>query len=305
MANKGFYGIVAASAFLVLAAVSCKDAAKSSAVVVNDGIRFCESTLPYGDGVLVANFGTGELNPLNSEGKGYVVFWNEACGVRTVVPADGNLSAPKGMFSKDGFLYVCDVNKVVVYNIAGDSCAFVKSIVFPEGNLFVNDLAASDTLLYASVTNTDKIFRINISDAANPGEPEEWLSLPGPNGLYVSGNEMYVASYPADGNTGDVHVVYRIPDINAPVPEKVVSVPGQYDGIALSGDSSALYVTNWTPAGLSRVDLKTGVVSPVAVDVEMPLAGPADISVCDGRIFIPDLPNSRVVVIDETDGGDK
>lgn len=292
-------------AFVLFAAGSCKDAEKPSVAVVDEGLRFCESTLPYGDGLLVANFGTDELNPLNGEGKGYVVFWKEGDGVKTVVPADGNLSAPKGMFARDSYLYICDVNKVVVYKLLRDSCSFVRSIVFPEGNLFVNDLAASDSLLYASVTNTDKIFRIDIGDIANPGEAVEWLSLPGPNGLCISGNEMFVASYPADGNTKEGNVVYRISDLNSPEPQKLISVAGQYDGIVLSGDKSALFVSNWTPAGLSRIDLKTGAVSPVRVDVEMPLAGPADMSANGGKIYIPDLPNSRVVVIDELDAWDK
>lgn len=35
--------------------------------IVQDGIRFCESTYPYNGGILIANFGTSELNPLNSE----------------------------------------------------------------------------------------------------------------------------------------------------------------------------------------------------------------------------------------------
>ena len=46
---------------------------------------------------------------------------------------------------------------------------------------------------------------------------------------------MYVASYPADGNTSEKHVVYRISDLtNNPQPEKLVTVPGQYDGIAFA-----------------------------------------------------------------------
>lgn len=305
MKIERLYGAIMFMAFVAFVMASCKKTEKPSVAVIEDGIRFCESTLPYGDGVLIANFGTDELNPLNSEGKGYIVLWKEGEGVRTVVPADGNLSAPKGMFERDNYLYVCDVNKVAVYNLNGDSCSFVRAIAFPEGNLFVNDLAATDTVLYASVTNTDKIFKIDISDVSNPGEAVEWLSLPGPNGLSVSGNEMFVASYPADGNTRDVHVIYRIPDVNAPVPEKVISASGQYDGIVLSEDKSSLYVSNWTPAGVSKINLATGEITPVSVDVETPLVGPADMSLSGGKIYIPDLPNSRVVVIDATGCGDK
>lgn len=35
--------------------------------VITDGIRFCESTYPYQGGLLIANFGTEQLNPLNDE----------------------------------------------------------------------------------------------------------------------------------------------------------------------------------------------------------------------------------------------
>lgn len=33
--------------------------------------------------------------------------------------------------------------------------------------------------------------------------------------------------------------------------------------------------------------------------METPLVGPADISVSEGKIYIPDLPNSRVLVVEE------
>ena len=48
--------------------------AQSVTKEVTDGIRYCESTYPYEGGMLIANFGTEQLNPLNSEGKGYIVW---------------------------------------------------------------------------------------------------------------------------------------------------------------------------------------------------------------------------------------
>lgn len=295
---KGKLLFATASAAILMLAACGQQTTKAPVTTVGEGLRFCESTYPYEGGVLIANFGTEELNPLNGEGKGYIVRYKAGEAPKVVIPADGNLSAPKGMFLRDGRLFVCDVNKVVVYDLNQPGTA-PQVISFPEGELFVNDLAADGDVLYASVTNTGRIFRLDISDPAAVGAPEPWLEIPGPNGLVIRDGAMFVASYPADGQTTDAHVIYRIADLSNPVAEPFVAFPGQYDGIAFSGDGKLLYVTNWSPAGLSRIDLATRAVEPVAIELEQPLAGPADMTVADGVVYVPDLPNSRVVVFAE------
>lgn len=260
--------------------------------VIDKGIRYCESTYPYDGGLLIANFGTEQLNPLNTEGKGYIVLHKDGKN-GVLIPADGHLSAPKGMLVRDGYLYVCDVNKVMVYNLA-DKAAEPRTIALPEGNLFANDLVSEGDYLYVSVTNTDRIFRVDISRPGQPGQPQEWLSVAGPNGLLLHEGSLYVASYPADGRTTDAHVVYRIADLKNPVAEKWMEVPGQYDGLAVASDGKALYVTNWTPAQVSRIDLNTRQISPLDLKLPQALVGPADITVTGGYLYIPDLPNSRV-----------
>lgn len=265
--------------------------------VIDKGIRYCESTYPYDGGLLIANFGTEQLNPLNTEGKGYIVLHKDGKN-EVLIPADGHLSASKGMLVRDGYLYVCDVNKVMVYNLA-DKAAEPRTIALPEGNLFANDLVSEGDYLYVSVTNTDRIFRVDISRPGQPGQPQEWLSVAGPNGLLLHEGSLYVASYPADGRTTDAHVVYRIADLKNPVAEKWMEVPGQYDGLAVASDGKALYVTNWTPAQVSRIDLNTRQISPLDLKLPQALVGPADITVTGGYLYIPDLPNSRVVVVKE------
>lgn len=265
--------------------------------VIDKGIRYCESTYPYDGGLLIANFGTEQLNPLNTEGKGYIVLHKDGKN-GVLIPADGHLSAPKGMLVRDGYLYVCDVNKVMVYNLA-DKAAEPRTIALSEGNLFANDLVSEGDYLYVSVTNTDRIFRVDISRPGQPGQPQEWLSVAGPNGLLLHEGSLYVASYPADGRTTDAHVVYRIADLKNPVAEKWMEMPGQYDGLAVASDGKALYVTNWTPAQVSRIDLNTRQLSPLDLKLPQALVGPADITVTGGYLYIPDLPNSRVVVVKE------
>lgn len=284
--------------FLILMCVcsALMASAQTGLRIVNEGLRFCESTYPYEGGILIANFGTEELNPLNTEGKGYIVHYKNGKS-EVIVPADGNLSAPKGMFMRGSYLYVCDVGKVVVYDLK-DMRIPPFVVPFPKDNLFVNDLVAEGDWLYASVTNTGKIFRMDISRPAEPGMPEEWAEVAGPNGLLMHEGKMYIASYPADGVTKKENVVYCIADLQHPAPERITDIEGQYDGLALAANGD-LYVTNWAPARLARLNLTDGTVFPVDLPLSEALIGPADITVTGGCIYIPDLPNSRVIIVNE------
>ncbi len=286
------------SMMAALILTSCGSQPKTPAVTIFDeGLRYCESTYPYEGGILVANFGSTQLDPLNTEGKGYIVRYKDGAS-EVLIPADGNLSGPRGMYLRDGHLFICDVNKIVAYDLENRDAA-PQVIALPEGEAFVNDLAAEGNNLYVSVTNTGHIYRLDITDPAQAGVPELWLEIAGPNGLVIRDGVMYVASYSPDGQAKSEHVIYRIADLQNPVAEPFVTVPGQYDGIAFSGDGKWLYVTNWAPAGISRIDMQTREISPVELPLEQPLVGPADMTVADGMIYVPDLPNSRVVIFAE------
>lgn len=286
------------SMMAVLILSGCASTPKSTPVTIfSEGLRYCESTYPYDGGILIANFGSSELDPLNTEGKGYIVRYKEGAS-EVLIPADGNLSGPRGMYLRDGHLFICDVNKIVAYDLENRDAA-PQVIALPEGEAFVNDLVADGNTLYASVTNTGHIFRLDISDPAQAGVPELWLEIPGPNGLVIRDGAMYVASYSPDGVAKSEHVIYRIGDLQNPVAEPFVTVPGQYDGIAFSSDGKWLYVTNWAPAGVSRINVETRAIEPVDLALEQPFIGPADMTVADGKIYVPDLPNSRVVIFEE------
>lgn len=262
--------------------------------VITERIRFCESTYPYNGGILIANFGTEQLNPLNNENKGYILYYKND-EVKPFIPADGNLSAPKGMFERDNYLYICDVNKLVIYNLkALDKTPQI--VCFPADDLFLNDLAASGNTLYISVTNSGRIYTLDISNPSDIAKSSlvKWLDITGPNGIIIDGDAMYIASYPADGSTTDANVVYKVSNLKKPTPEKFFNVASQYDGIALSTDKKTLYVSSWTPASVSAIDMKSK--KQTTLPVEEGLAGPADMTLINGTLFIPDLPNSRVLI---------
>lgn len=266
--------------------------------VITDSIRFCESTYPYKGGLLIASFGTEQLKPLNTEGKGYILFYKDG-SMRRLIPADGQLNAPKGMFEQDGYLFICDVNKIMVYNLNALGTA-PQTILFPKGELFVNDLAVKGDTLFASVTNTGTIYSIHIADKSVLGKvkPQLWCNVVGANGIVIEGNSMFVASYPADGNTTAENVIYQIPDIIFPKVEKFIAEAGQYDGIALSVDKKTLYVTNWNPAGVYSINMDTKIMSPLSMKNQV--VGAADMTLMSEKLYIPDLPNSRVIELPMT-----
>lgn len=294
-----FFASLASVLLMIATTVSCQSKKNENKqeiapVVINENLRFCEGTYPYEGGILIGSFGTEQLNPLNNEGKGYIAYSKDG-KTDILIPADGSLSAPKGMFIRDGYLFVCDVNKVMIYNLQSPEAA-PQTIRFPEENLFVNDLVAQGNTLYASVTNTGRVYSIDISNPAEMDQvtPVKWVDIVGPNGLMIENGTMYVASYPADGNTTEANVIYEIPDLANPVPAKFITTPGQYDGIALSADKKTMYVTDWSPA-IRCIDMQTREMSSLTIGKEV--AGPADITVVGNEMYIPDLPNSQVICI--------
>ncbi|MBQ4280158.1 MAG: hypothetical protein IJC16_09435 [Rikenellaceae bacterium] len=262
--------------------------------VLTDGIRFAESVLCDSGRLIVTSFGTDELNPLNTEGRGYVLSFEDSTS-EVLIPADGMLSGPKGTLLRDGRLYVADVGKLVIYDLTADPLT-ARVIPMPAGEVFVNDLAADirTRTLYVTVTNTGNIYALDMADPALPADSSAltlYANVPGANGILVHDGRMYVASYPADGVTTPRNVIYVLDDLGQPEPRQLISHAGQYDGLAIDGDR--LYFTSWTSPKLGYVDLTQGTVT--TIPEADSISGPARIAIEDGVLYIPDLPASRVI----------
>ena len=54
-------------------------------------------------------------------------------------------------------------------------------------------------------------------------------------------------------------------------------------------------MSNWSPAGVIEIDLSTKVVKKINLPVEV--TGPADFSLWDDKLIIPDLVKSRVITV--------
>lgn len=294
------------SVFGAAAREDAHPAAKEQVYTVTEHIRFNEGTLPLKNGgILLSNFGTDSLNPLNREGRGYIVLLDKEN--RILFPASGVLNAPKGMAVKDDCLFVADVGCVVVYNMKKPEWRPVK-IAFPEGDLFVNDLVTLGDFLLVSVTNTGHLYEIDVKDcdavwSAQRPKPRKVADIPGANGLAEYEGTLYVASYDPNENPGEQNVIYAV-DMTVPgtLPVNLMGTRyGQYDGVAVSPDGSKLYFSNWKnaegKAEVGFVDLTPDKKNAVTIlDLGVELQGPADICISDGYLFIPDLPANKLYI---------
>ena len=249
---------------VVLAMVACvreKD-------VLTRNLQICYSVCPYQEGLLISNWGTDSINPLNQEGKGYIAFHKE--GITSIlIPADGTLSAPKGMAVKDDYLFVADVNKVVVYNL-NETSDQPQVISFPEGNDFVSDVAIVGNVLLAAVTNTSSIYALDISNLAHidVGSLAVYAVVPGATSLCVSDYHLFIGSSTTYGEPTEFNVIYMIDDLSNPVPQAIMHRIGQYQDLALTPDGESLYFIDKNSKELGRLEFATGVVDFIGVPMK-------------------------------------
>lgn len=282
-------------------------AKKADVYTVTENIRFNEGTLPLKNGgILLSNFGTDTFDPLNKEGRGYIVLLDKENKI--LIPASGALNAPKGMAVKDDCLFVADVGCIMVFNLKKPEMRPVK-ITLPEDELFVNDIITLGDFLLVSVTNTGHLYSLDVQDcdavwSPQRPKPVQAATIPGANGLAEHEGTLYVASYDPNEQPDEQNVIYSI-DMTTPGAKPVNllgSRYGQYDGIAVSPDGSKLYFSNWKNAAgkaeVGYIDLTPDMKHAVTIlDLGAELQGPADICISDGYLFIPDLPANKLYIM--------
>lgn len=102
-----------------------------------------------------------------------------------------NLHAPKGMSIYNEYLYVTDIDQLIIINtISGE---ITKKITIPRA-LFLNDVASSkEGIIYFSDSETNSIHTY-FDGKINTIIQNDTL-LGGPNGLFVKDDKIYVMSF--------------------------------------------------------------------------------------------------------------
>ena len=260
-------------------------------VFASSVIKFSESVLPYKGGLLISNFGSvSHRVKSEDENNGYILYYKNN-KIRSFISADGNLKTPAATAVYKKKLFVCDGDRLWVYNLKKLKDTPQK-IMFNKDDKAVNDILLIKDELYVTVTNTNRIYKINLK--SKDLKPEKWVDIPSPNGIANKGKTIYVASIPADyTHIKDENVIYIIKNKDNPVVEKFTKTPGMYDGIAVTGKK--IYVSDWAHQAVKSIDIKTRKEKIIYQQSGM---GPADIALKGNKLYIPDLLNHRIIILD-------
>ncbi|MET3523343.1 MULTISPECIES: ATP/GTP-binding protein [unclassified Mesorhizobium] len=222
--------------------------------------------------------GNGYLSVLSLDGKLVARHWTDG------------MDAPKGMALSGGKLYVADITKVRVVDLA--SGKLVASIDVPNA-VFLNDMTADSAgKIYVSDMLADTIYRI---DGDRPELFVKDALLASPNGIFADGGRLIVASW-GKGIKPDFSTAEPGGLLSVDLASKAISpLPGaekfaDLDGVVAIGDS--IYATAYMTGTLYRY--KDG-GKPEAFATFKP--GSADIGADGKTIFVPLMNEGEVAAL--------
>jgi sugar lactone lactonase YvrE len=277
------------SAFLAVIGIATAPVAQAGEVWRATGFEQPESALfdAANNRIIVSNIvgnpgdadGNGYLSVLSMDGKTVTQHWTDG------------MDAPKGMAISGGKLYVADITKVRVVDLA--SGKLVASIAVPNA-VFLNDMASDQSgEVYVTDMLADAIYRI---DGDQPELFVKDAALASPNGVFADGDRLIVASW-GKGIKPDFSTAEPGGLLSVDIASKAVSpLPGaqkfaDLDGVIAIGDS--IYATAYMTGTLYRY--KAG-GTPEAVAHFKP--GSADIGT-DGKsiLYVPLMNEGEVTAL--------
>jgi hypothetical protein len=192
-------------------------------------LRTCESVL-YDDAsgllyVSCINGASGEKN-----GKGYIAILMPDGSVKDAAWVTG-LDAPKGMGLYGGKLYVADIDRIVVIDVAA---AKVEKTIAVPGASFLNDISVDrDGTVYFSDSNTGWLWTLTEEG------PRPWITegLDRPNGLCVEDSRVLLTS----SGSSDLKVIDKATGTFETVTQDI----GSGDGLEYTGEEGYYILSSW------------------------------------------------------------
>ncbi len=242
------------------------------------------------DTYLVANING---SPFDKDDNGFISKVSpdgEVIELKWLDGADKNiqLNAPKGMLARDGKLYVADIDRVRVFDIANKKQ--LADIVFP-GSSFINGLsAAEDGGLWVTDSGMAPGFKPSGTDAvykvSKNGKVKKLLSgqLGNPNGVYAADGKVWMVTL----GSGQLRTMQPSGQVNS-----IMTLPfNRLDGLIKTNDGRLL-TSSWKARGIYEITEKYHLKEVVGN-----LESPADLGYDSkrNRVLIPIFLKDELVI---------
>jgi hypothetical protein len=217
---------------------------------------------------------------LSNSGKNFGSATKDGDGYISRIRSDGSqeevtlkyitgLNNPRGIYAIQGTLYICDIDRLVGFDLRSKNKVFELS--FEKENLIqlTHIASISENRLYISATDIHAIYEVDLA----AGKYTKWTETEAPTGLLINNNLMYVCSMGTDSlNNGKLGVI----DMKTKKYTQMSSDEGYFWGLALHGKK--LFFSDWVQFAkrgiIKWIDLENK--STGQVQLTSKIGGPAD-----------------------------
>ena len=223
------------------------------------------------------------------DGNGYITQVDESGKLKKAEWVKG-LNAPKGLALKGNTLWAADIDEIVEIDVK--AAKIVKKISVP-GAVFLNDVAASESgTVFVSDTLGNQIYKYD-GKTATPLTSKD--NLESPNGLYVDGDHLVVASWGAIKSFSEKPKVagklFTV-SFDGSAKKAVSKSFGNLDGLEKVKDS--FVVSDWVSGKIYKVSSK-GKVQVISLGKQ----GTADLNVVTGAdgttlVVVPQMMENKL-----------
>ena len=216
---------------------------------------------------------------LSNSGKNFGLATKDGDGYISRIKSDGSqqevtlkyitgLNNPRGIYAIQGRLYVCDIDRLVGFDLRSKNKVFEMSFEKENVKQLTNIASANDKILYVSATDVNAVFEVDLSSK----KYKKWTETIAPSGLLINKNQMYVCSMGTDSlPNGKLGVI----DMKTKKYTQLTSDEGYFWGLSLNGNR--LYYSDWVQYAkrgvIKWVDLNTQLTG--QVNFTSKIGGPA------------------------------
>lgn len=192
------------------------------------------SVVQYGGYYYLSNAGVGWTG---KDGDGYISrVKSDGSQEEVTMKYIAGLDSPHGIAASQGVLYVCDVDRLLGFDLQNKKKVLDLSFADEKTRQLTGIAFADNNTLYVSATDVNAIFQVNLSGK----KYRLWTASTAPNSLLIEKEKMYVSSWGTDSlPNGKISII----DMKNLKHEQIEGCEGYLRGLALAGNK--LYFGDW------------------------------------------------------------